>query len=216
MVALLLAIVVLLAAGCGWLYRKWRHEQWEHSEECRLLRKREDSVEQRASDLETRVDRRILEVGVLNDQLADAERALKAERANRLVAEDETRRTGDDLQAVREDAEFWKSTAAHWQEQYEKANADAIAAREMVSDWLAQRTFGQSIFHKAPALPAESLHRKPIPRTRIQGRLAVRLAEQQFVKEERALQQRQRAAQSGRPAEVLHAAASSDPQLLNA
>lgn len=101
-------------------------------------------------------------------------------------------RTAEALAETEERLRFWMAKAEDLDRRYEKANADAIAAREIVADWVAQRTFGRSIFQKAPPLPAESLHRKPVPRARIQGRLAVQLADAEFAKQEAEMLRHQR------------------------
>jgi hypothetical protein len=81
-----------------------------------------------------------------------------------------------------ERAKGWQAKAEHWQQQFEAANADAIASRETVADWIAQRTFGRSIFGKGPALPEQSTHPQPVPKPRMQARVAVQLAEANFEK----------------------------------
>lgn len=185
MIWFLLTLLILCLIACAWLYNSLRKEQWEHQEEARMLRISKDQYETRADDLEQRLDARIHEVSILTDDLHHVKDQYAA-------ADGEMKRAVEELLALRDDLTYWKASAEHWQQEYEKANQDAIKAREIVADWVAQRTFGKSIFHVAPALPVDPKLRKPIPRQRIQGRLAVKLAEQQFEKAEREFLERQK------------------------
>lgn len=133
-----------------------------------------------------------------SNALEQVEASRNAEASGYQKAKEGQERAVEELLATRDDLAYWKASAEHWQQEYEKANQDAIKAREIVADWVAQRTFGKSIFHVAPALPIDPKLRKPIPRARIQGRLAVKLAEQQFEKAEREYLERQK--NGGRPA----------------
>jgi hypothetical protein len=192
---LLLAILCAVTmAALIKAYRYWsaRHKMLE--DQLRGQHELFRSTTEEEHVLQVQLDTRTREVGILNDNLAAAQREIATERANRLVAEDEARRTCEDLTAAREDTRFWKSTAEHWQSEYEKANADAIKAREIVADWVAQRTFGRSIFNVAPPLPPNPQHMRPVQKQRIQARAAVHLAEQQFAQAEADLKKRQAAA----------------------
>jgi hypothetical protein len=87
------------------------------------------------------------------------------------------------IAALEADLALWRAKAEHWQQQYETANTDAIRARETVADWIAQRTFGKSIFGQAPALPERPAHPEPLRKGRVQARTLVQQADRLFERE---------------------------------
>lgn len=102
---------------------------------------------------------------------------------NREAMSVEIQRVNDQLNVLDSDSAFWKAKAESWELKYDQANADAIKCRETIADWVSQRTFGRKIFEHAPALPQEPKHMEPVHKQRIQARLAVQQAEQQFQKD---------------------------------
>jgi septal ring factor EnvC (AmiA/AmiB activator) len=120
------------------------------------------------------------EIAGLEAAEASIEKAVEEARRARDEWKAEAERLLDRIRSLDSDLALWKAKAEHWQEQYERANADAIKARETVADWIAQRTFGKSIFSHAPALPERANVPKPVAKQRVQGRVAVQMAERQF------------------------------------
>lgn len=201
MIPALVVVLILTGAGAAWLLRKCRHEDAARFAECARLAESERFSRNRATDAQRELE---FLTGANEAARATKEQAIRQAEALQLRLEEQK----DELEAWQrradgfrgeyddalDDARFWQAQADHFRELYEKANADAINAREIVADWVAQRTFGRSIFHKAPPLPEESKHKQPIPKSRIQGRLAVQLADREFAKQEREMLARRREA----------------------
>jgi len=169
----------------------WRNKHWELECVANGRAKQLDTAQSRIVLLDSKLDQHILQVSDLSEKLMKSDADLAAARAQlaealstRQIAEAELDRTRKALADTEERLRFWMAMADKLDGRCDRATADAVNAREIVADWVAQRTFGRSIFHKAPPLPEESRHKRPIPRARIQGRLAVQLADAAFAKKE--------------------------------
>lgn len=103
--------------------------------------------------------------------------ALKAETKQHWAAIERER-----LEAAERES-YWKDRAVQIEAKYEAAAADAIKARETVTDFISQIHFGRKVYDHAPVLPDKKPDLQPILKQRMQARMAVQQAERQFSKD---------------------------------
>jgi hypothetical protein len=95
----------------------------------------------------------------------------------RLIAE--VQRQAGLRQAADEEIRYLRATCDHLRDELDESRKDGLHSRELVADWLAQRTFGFGIYAQGIPLPAQSPEPVTVPR-KMNGRQMVQQAEREF------------------------------------